>query len=398
MEYKPQLEWKADTKQRSRLPGLHSDGWNCFANAMLQVLIHTPPVFNHFEKYSCRCGKDCVYCLMKEKIFNQAKTETSRRALIYPVPVLTHILNNEILGLKFNIGQDADPIEFYELLEKLMEDNKEESISKNFLKDIFTCQQEIFTHCKFCGNKIEDEDTYILPFIPIKSGNIVNSLTEYFGEKDTDVKKCKECKHDIHTAQRIITPPPILHLKSAESLLDIDFTKTLDISPYLAEENGKRVMYELNSVIVYVQLSPERGHYYSLCKAPSGQWNKYNDTKVTGNVSLKEVLEVKPYSLFYKRIQRPVENVIADKENKESKILKRKVGSVIGNKSFNKKRKLGCEYTGSNENVECRTNTLTKSPHPEKSTSAERIEFKTSLSTGNIVKIRTHRRKRKSEG
>ena len=78
MEYKSQPEWQPDTKQLSKLPGLEGRGWNCYANAMLQVLIHTPHVFNHFEKYSCHCGNNCVYCLMKQTFFAGLKLQDAR--------------------------------------------------------------------------------------------------------------------------------------------------------------------------------------------------------------------------------------------------------------------------------------------------------------------------------
>ena len=375
MEYKSQPEWQSDTKQLSKLPGLANDGSNCYANAMLQVLIHTPHVYNHFEKYSCHCGNNCVYCLMKETFFSQVK---ALRRTIDPVPFLTQIFENNTHGLILGI-QDC-PAVFYALLEDLMEDNEEESISKNILKDIFHCQQVEITQCKRCSNKIENVDNCIHPFFPISSGNIVDSLAKHFELERT----CIKCEAVTQTTERklIVTPPPILFFKLEEELLlDIDFTETLDISPYLAKQNGKPVMYELSSVVVYVKRRAYR-HYYSFCKAPNGQWNKYDDTKVMGGVSVNNVLEVKPYLLFYKRIHRPDENVIADKENKKSKILKRKVNVGNGNKKLSKKQKLCYEHAGSNENVECRTKTLTISPHPEKTTSAERIECNTSVSTG----------------
>ena len=112
-------------------------------------------------------------------------------------------------------------------------------------------------------------------------------------------------------------------------------------------------------------------------------------------MSVNKVFEVKPYSLFYKRTHRPDENVIADKENEERKNLKGKVIIGSGNKTLNKKRDLGYEHAVSKENVECRTNTLKISPHPEKTTSAE---CKTGVSKGNIFKRRSDLCNRKSGG
>ena len=349
MEYKSQQEWQFDAKQLSKLPGLFNQGWNCYANAMLQVLIHTPPVFNHFQKHSCRCGNNCVYCVMKETFFSPDKTGTSRRERTNPIQFLTQIINNN--QLDFKLGQRGDPLEFYKLLEVKMEESE-----KDFLKDIFSCHQTEIRRCKACNNKIEHEGKYPFLYVAISNGNIAESLTKYFVERYYKSKKrCSDCGTAGKVTERKITkPPPVLRVQPENlcifktSRTKINFTETLDISSYLAVKNGKPVIYELSSVIVYTDVAG--GHYYSYCKAPSGQWNKYDDNRVHP-VDLNTVLDEKPYSLFYIKTPCLDENVMAEKENKQKKMLKRNVEIGTTNEGLRLKLKLGRENNTSSEKV-----------------------------------------------
>ena len=96
-------------------------------------------------------------------------------------------------------------------------------------------------------------------------------------------------------------PPPVLSFKIGNLNSSTDFSETLNIRQYLAERSVSPVVYELYGVIIYRgDMNQGNGHYLSACKAPNGQWNVYNDRDVT-QVDIKDVLELLPYSLFYRR-------------------------------------------------------------------------------------------------
>ena len=71
MEYKTDLEWSEDAKNLKSMPGMRNYNLNCYANSVMQAIFYLPPVYNHFEKYSCACGNDCVYCVYEKRFFQQ---------------------------------------------------------------------------------------------------------------------------------------------------------------------------------------------------------------------------------------------------------------------------------------------------------------------------------------
>ena len=97
-------------------------------------------------------------------------------------------------------------------------------------------------------------------------------------------------------------PPPVLSFKIDNMESNTVFAETLDIRQYLSKRPRSPIVYELYGVIIYRgDVNQGNGHYLSACKAPNGQWNVYNDSVVTPNVDVKEILELLPCSLFYKR-------------------------------------------------------------------------------------------------
>ena len=73
------------------------------------------------------------------------------------------------------------------------------------------------------------------------------------------------------------------------------FPETINIKPFTEVKTGPAIVYDLYAVVVY-----DGHHYYALCKAPSGQWNKCKDWSVSRK-SLNRVLVEDPYCLYYKR-------------------------------------------------------------------------------------------------
>ena len=316
MVYKIEPEWQPDLAAVIRMPGLVNRNLNCYANSLMQTLMHTPSVFNHFLKYDCTCEKGCHYCSVKETFFNLDKlnkTGNKKPVPIEPVACLKKVMDGNNLGMKIN--DKNDPIEFLALLEEQMGKVDDESCSENFLEDIFVCKQEEISQCKACGSESRIKG---FPYLGSGKGDVVDNLNKHFTVKDSGPEKfCDQCnKQTSWTERSVITScPQVLVVKVREP---IKLRKVIDISSYLRDKQDKAVLYELYSVIVYVgNRRTGDGHYYAYCKAPSGRWNVYNDTSVR-KTELKFALKFAS-SLFYRRISEPDESLSCETESELNK-------------------------------------------------------------------------------
>ncbi len=74
------------------------------------------------------------------------------------------------------------------------------------------------------------------------------------------------------------------------------------MNPYCFNYKNESLNYELNSLCIHSG-SLNGGHYYAYCKNyKDNQWRQYNDTRVSNSLEESEILNQKPYCLFYKRI------------------------------------------------------------------------------------------------
>lgn len=67
-----------------------------------------------------------------------------------------------------------------------------------------------------------------------------------------------------------------------------------------SDDNKESSIYHLRAVLIHEGYSIHSGHYYSYVKMPDEKWYCFNDSKVK-QVSINEVLNLKPYILFYEK-------------------------------------------------------------------------------------------------
>ena len=310
MELKENLEWSEDAKKLKNMPGILNYKNNCYANSAMQALFHLPPVYNHFERYSCSCGNNCVYCLMKNDFFNMIKSSCENpkdnNNIIEPKSLLNQLIEGNDIALKH--GEMGDPMEFCYYLEDKMKETKEESPSENFLKDIFDCQPETVTRCKNCGS--ERKEKYFSSTFYIQ-----NSIPESFAEKKCSGGKCgrESCQSSNLVEQNFVgkAPPALRFQIPREGNSKVTFPEKLEIGPYL--KSNVPVMYELSSIVIH---KPRLKHYIAMCREPCGKWNKYNDT-VVRSCEIKHVLRQNPYAFFYRKTTADVGESTNPEEKRE---------------------------------------------------------------------------------
>ena len=82
----------------------------------------------------------------------------------------------------------------------------------------------------------------------------------------------------------------------------VEYPMDLNMEPYCYNYKNDSLQYELQSICIHTG-SLRGGHYYAYCKNfIDDQWRKYNDTHVSQPLNQSEILNQKPYCLFYKRI------------------------------------------------------------------------------------------------
>ena len=297
--------WPNSLKGSDKLPGMHNFRNNCFANSILQVFNHTPALINYFRNHPCNCKKekqksehsyDCYHCSMKEYIdlFEQCYANN------------THIVHKEFLKTvmrnhqEFKFGQQADASEFFDHISDKLVDSKKDSI----LNDIYGSKIANIFRCKSCNNEWR---TVTTEHLLLNKGDIKDQLLEKSTEKDCDVKRtCEKCNKLKDCAEKTVIncPPHVLSVKLLDFAPDTKktvFPEKINIKPYMETNTGGAVVYELYAVVVMTgDVSSSFKHYFAHCKAPSGQWNTYNDESVR-NVSVENVLDSRPYLLYYRR-------------------------------------------------------------------------------------------------
>ena len=64
--------------------------------------------------------------------------------------------------------------------------------------------------------------------------------------------------------------------------------------------NDESMKYELCAMSIQ-EGSLRGGHYYAICKVNGNNWKVFNDTSVS-DIKLSDMMQKKPYCIFYRRI------------------------------------------------------------------------------------------------
>ena len=266
------------------LPAIINNDCTCYGNTLLQVFNHTPALINHVKSNQCvNVLKD--YFDMLERCHLKKKKINADQIIEF----MTRGSKDLVFG-RFNDTSEL----LMNIISKMPEYD-------NTLKEIFCCENSNVYCCKHCGNEWRSETNQ---HVRVNLGRtITESLNEMSRVKDVGGQRtCSKCDVLRSCTERFVIDeePPVLSVKlpasedtNHEKLKRILFPEKLNIRPYT---NGKKAtVYDLYAVVVFIP-----GHYYACCKAPSGQWCKYNDSLVEP-VSLEEVLRSSASCLYYQR-------------------------------------------------------------------------------------------------
>ena len=147
--------------------------------------------------------------------------------------------------------------------------------------------------------------------IPTDATSLYDCFTSYTERITLDCDnswKCDKCEKRVQPKKKLMfwktSPILILLLKrytrTQKKDQFIEFPLNLDISKYSVDYYESGSNYQLSGISIQSG-SLGGGHYYAMCRnSLDGQWREYNDTRVRP-VDESELLQQKPYCLFYRR-------------------------------------------------------------------------------------------------
>ena len=179
------------------------------------------------------------------------------------------------------------------------------------------------TECKYESNTF---DPFLDLSLEITNARSVQRALQHFTEKEVldgaNKYRCPNQKHPVRAfKQMTIDVAPnvlIIQLKRFQFSFSgrkiskpVDFSDTLDLSPFMSQRPKTPAIYDLFGVLVHQGHSMHSGHYFCYIKGAGGsggnEWHKFDDTRVHPTSS-RNVLGQQPYLLFY--IRRQTKSVI----------------------------------------------------------------------------------------
>ena len=332
--------------------GFKNNGYLCYINSIIQVLIHTPIFTKQFKKEIPKSfyGKmitESIYKLCKKIITTSTqKSNSSKRTSSIPTSDLFKAFSSKHNDSQneYKPNQEEDSQEFLRiLLQDLSEESNNAKKSAyqelNFDKDSkCTAVEKYYDYCK------RHEDSYILDIFNSQIINIstckckfdsfsfdkliefplifnktnksvhVDELIEYFFEDivvDWEIK-CISCrkKRQHKKTIKLTHLPQILILslqrfnprKRSKINSDVSFNEILDLTQYVDNDYSQvnKCKYKLYG-LVYHKGTLDFGHYYAHINI-NDKWIEFNDQKIT----VLEELSTKSkyvYLLFYQQIE-----------------------------------------------------------------------------------------------
>lgn len=302
--------------------GLQNLGNTCYLNSVLQCLTYTEPfaAYCHSGHHnnSCRAAGFCVMCALQNHVTNAL--QASGRILSPH-----HIVRNlRSISRNFRTKRQEDAHEYMvNLLESMhkcclpsgIPTESPSAYEKSLVHKIFGGRlrsQVKCTQCGFCSNKYD-------PFLDLslelyKADSLIKALKHFTATEQLDggekQYQCQHCKVKVRASKQLTihNAPYVLsiHLKRFSPInhgkIDkrVDFEPTLNLKPFVSDQQGADLKYTLYGVLVHDGCSTRSGHYYCFVRTSSGLWHRLDDNKVRP-VGEKVVLSEKAYMLFYVR-------------------------------------------------------------------------------------------------
>ncbi|XP_071717550.1 ubiquitin carboxyl-terminal hydrolase 17-like [Rutidosis leptorrhynchoides] len=304
--------------------GLRNCGNSCYANAVLQCLIYTPPLTAYLLEgiHSKTCDKRgwCFTCELQGLVM-KAKNGYSP---LSPIHILTHIEN---MGSNLGHGKEEDAHEFLRYVIDALQSSCIKEAGSNALNSLeeettligltFGGYLRSKIICMKCGVKSERHERMMDLTVEIE-GDV--STLEGALDKFTSVEilegenkyKCSRCKSYEKAKKKLtlLEAPNVLTiaLKRFQSgrygklNKSVKFPEILDMAPYVSGTSDKSPIYRLYGVVVHLDTmnAAFSGHYVCYVKNLQNRWFKFDDSLVN-EVDLQHVLTKGAYMLLYAR-------------------------------------------------------------------------------------------------
>ncbi|KAI8991702.1 hypothetical protein BDF20DRAFT_909446 [Mycotypha africana] len=284
-------------------------------NAVLQALTYTPALANYLmdrtHSSNCTMQDYCFVCALEDHV----------RAVLKGSPYAIQPRSFAGKLKKLSKGSPKDAFNVYRFfVEQIQEFLLSEMTSKEKRVKETTALYQLFggylqkkLDCPACNQLENNYDALLDLSLSINRGNSVEQcLTHYFKQFiSVSDKECIHCGHKgSFKGKRSIYRSPmnlVIHLQRFANDTDVTknnkyirFEETLDISRVITETEKEHTnsKYHLYAVITHTGETFHGGHYIAYVKSSNGIWHCM-DNEVVQVVSLKKLLEQKPYMLFY---------------------------------------------------------------------------------------------------
>lgn len=347
--------------------GLTNCGNSCYANAVLQCLVFTPPLTAYLlqglHSKSCASKKWCFTCEFESLILKSKDTKFP----LSPIGILSQL---QSIGSQLGNGREEDAHEFLRYVVETMQSvclmecgvNASDALKEqtNLVGLTFGGYLRSKIQCMKCGGKSERQERMMDLTVEIEGEitSLEEALKQFTSTETLDGENkyhCGRCKsYEKAKKQMAVSEAPnvlTIALKRFRSgkfgklNKSIRFPEILDLAPFMSGTSDLAI-YRLYGVVVHLDTmnTAFSGHYVGYVKNFQNSWFKVDDSVVTP-VELETVLTKGAYMLLYARCSPRAPRLIRDM------IVSLDSKGKVNGKSVIMKHKHASSHSGSAEQI-----------------------------------------------